>query len=142
MICFWMFNSTTIVLNDYETASALLDRRSSIYSSRPTSWMGGILTGRDHSMFQIKSTNPRFRIYRTLLQKTLHPRALEAHKALQVTECQILLNALKKHLINSYRISEGTSQSVQLTDSPIKLKNDDQEFRCNYHECRIWVSGH
>lgn len=96
MICFWMFNSTTIVLNDYETASALLDRRSSIYSSRPTSWMGGILTGRDHSMFQIKSTNPRFRIYRTLLQKTLHPRALEAHKVLQVTECQILLNALKK----------------------------------------------
>jgi cytochrome P450 len=94
IICLWMFNSKTIVLNDYATASALLDHRSTIYSSRPIFWMSGYLTDRMDNVFLTKTTSPRFKIYRTLLHKTLNPRAIQTYRALQVAECQTLLRGL------------------------------------------------
>ncbi|KAJ3561807.1 hypothetical protein NP233_g9969 [Leucocoprinus birnbaumii] len=94
ILCLWMFNSETFILNDYRTATALLDHRSSIYSSRPTFWMAGYLAGRTSTVFGTKSTNPRFKIYRTLLHKTLNPRAIRTYRALQLAECQTLLKGL------------------------------------------------
>ncbi|KAJ3561809.1 hypothetical protein NP233_g9970 [Leucocoprinus birnbaumii] len=94
LICLWMFRSKTFVLNDYQTATALLDQRSSIYSSRPTFWMSGHLAGRSEVVFLTKTTSPRFKIYRTLLHKTLNPRAIQTYKALQTSECQTLLRGL------------------------------------------------
>ncbi|KAF5363577.1 hypothetical protein D9756_000139 [Leucocoprinus leucothites] len=94
MICIWMFNAETFILNDYLTATTLLDHRSSIYSSRPTAWMAGYLAGRTDNVFATKTANPRFKVYRTLLHKTLNPRAIQAFRALQITECQTLLRGL------------------------------------------------
>ncbi|KXN86107.1 O-methylsterigmatocystin oxidoreductase [Leucoagaricus sp. SymC.cos] len=94
MICLWKFGSETIILNDYATANALLNHRSNIYSSRPTLWMSGRLAGRSDTVFQTKSTSPRFKTYRALLYKTLNQRAIQTYRPLQDTECQILLKGL------------------------------------------------
>ncbi|KAF9448958.1 cytochrome P450 [Macrolepiota fuliginosa MF-IS2] len=94
IICLWMFNAKTILLNDYRTANSLLDQRSAIYSSRPEFWMAGYLAGRRHGVFLTKTMSPRFKIYRTLLHKTLNQRAIQAYEALQITECRALLKAL------------------------------------------------
>lgn len=94
IITLWMFSSKTIVLNDYQTASDLLDQRSAIYSSRSGFWMSGYLAQRRDSVFVTKTTSPRFKIYRTLLHKTLNQRSIQAYKALQLAECQILLRGL------------------------------------------------
>ncbi|KAF5363575.1 hypothetical protein D9756_000137 [Leucocoprinus leucothites] len=89
-----MFNTETFFLNDYATTNALLDQRSSTYSSRPAIWMSGELAGRTDNVFLTKTTSPRFRIYRTLLQKTLNPRAIQVYRELQISECQTLLKGL------------------------------------------------
>lgn len=94
IICLWMFRTKTIILNDYRTANILLDQRSAIYSSRPDFLMSGYLAGRRNSVFLTKTTSPRFKIYRTLLHKTLNQRAIQAYKALQLAECQTLLKGL------------------------------------------------
>jgi cytochrome P450 len=94
LICFWMFNGKSIILNDYKTADSLLNRRSAIYSSRPTFWMSGYLAKRENTVFIVKTSNPRFKIYRTLLHKTLNQRAIQSYRNLQMDECKNLLKGL------------------------------------------------
>jgi hypothetical protein len=94
LICFWMFSSKTIVLNDYKTADSLLNRRSAIYSSRVTAWMSGYLAKRESNVFSVKTSNPRFKLYRTLLHKTLNQRAIQSYRNLQMDECKKLLKGL------------------------------------------------
>jgi hypothetical protein len=45
-----MFNTKTIILNDYKTADDLLNRRSAIYSTRPTLWMSVHLVRRQDAV--------------------------------------------------------------------------------------------
>ena len=85
----------TIIINDYKSANALLDQRSSIYSSRPTLWMSGQLGERQDGVFLTKMGN-RLKTYRTLLYKTLNPRALVTYRELQYAELQTLLKSLKE----------------------------------------------
>jgi cytochrome P450 len=52
------------------------------------------LAGRENSIFFTKTTNPRFKTFRMLLHKTLNPRAIQAYRAMQLTECRSFLQGL------------------------------------------------
>lgn len=52
------------------------------------------IANRQDNLFFSKTTDSRFKIYRLLLHKTLNPGAIEAYRALQMTECQTLLKGL------------------------------------------------
>jgi hypothetical protein len=86
-----MFNTKAIILNDYKTAVDLLNRRSTIYSTRPTLWMSVHLPTRQDGVFSTKSSNPWFKAYRTLLNKTLNLGAIQRYRDVQVDECKTLM---------------------------------------------------
>jgi hypothetical protein len=56
--------------------------------------MSGYLAKRDNNVFGVKTSNPRFKIYRTLLHKTLNQRAIQAYRNVQIDECNNLLKGL------------------------------------------------
>ncbi|KDR68804.1 hypothetical protein GALMADRAFT_231128 [Galerina marginata CBS 339.88] len=93
VVYFRVLNQKTVLLNSGKVALDLLESRSAIYSDRPTFWMGE-LAGRKWSVFLISSLEPRFRLFRRLLQNGLNPRASKSYRPIQTQEAQILLQGL------------------------------------------------
>ena len=91
---FRVFNNRTIVLNSGKVALDLLDSKSAIYSDRPIFWMGGELGGRNKSVFLTSFADPRFKIFRRLLQTGLNSRASKSYRPIQVEETRVLLQNL------------------------------------------------
>ncbi|KDR77596.1 hypothetical protein GALMADRAFT_245744 [Galerina marginata CBS 339.88] len=94
IIYFRVMNKETIVLNSGKVALDLLESRSAIYSDRPVSWMEGELAGRKRSVFRTSLLDPRFKMFRRLLQNGLNARASESYRPIQTTETQTLLQGL------------------------------------------------
>jgi cytochrome P450 len=91
-----MLNLTTIVLQKYQAATDLLEYRSSLYANRPDIWMVTELGERKNSVFWMKSSNPRFKLTRRLLHKTLNPNVLGTWESIQMQEVKTLLQGLRQ----------------------------------------------
>ncbi|KAJ7595334.1 cytochrome P450 [Mycena floridula] len=72
VISFKIYNRRVIVLNDVSSIRNLLDKRASIYSDRPKSWMTE-LCARGNTVFNISSLGARHKQYRRLIQTGLRP---------------------------------------------------------------------
>ncbi|TFK18077.1 cytochrome P450 [Coprinopsis marcescibilis] len=105
---------TTIVLNTSKSITDLLSARSSIYSDRPVNWMTNELARRKWNVFNIRSTEGRFKMYRRVLGQgmregcsNVNGSTVEQGKsskggnggewgAIQEEECRMLIKALVK----------------------------------------------
>ncbi|KDR84295.1 hypothetical protein GALMADRAFT_205982 [Galerina marginata CBS 339.88] len=94
IVYFRVMNKEAIVLNSGKVALDLLESRSALYSDRPVSYMGGEIAGRKHSVFRASLLDPRFKIFRRLLQNGLNARASKSYRPIQTTETQTLLQGL------------------------------------------------
>ncbi|KAJ7134309.1 cytochrome P450 [Mycena epipterygia] len=105
-----VFSSHYIVLNSARTASDLLDKRSMIYSNRPTFVMGGELVGRDVSVV-FSHYGERLRTYRKLLHAYLNPKYSQSHLRDQIDAVdQFLLGILErpKEIMTRIRLMTGS----------------------------------
>ncbi|KAF9562477.1 cytochrome P450 [Agrocybe pediades] len=134
-----VFNKETIILSSAKVALDLLESRATIYSNRPTLWMGGELGGRKKSVFITQFSDPRFKLYRRLLQTGLNPRAAKSYEPIQIQETQILLQNLlnapddfKIHIRRNavaiilkvaygYQVESNDDPLVQLIEETFKL---------------------
>ncbi|KAH8112914.1 cytochrome P450 [Phellopilus nigrolimitatus] len=80
-----------VVLNTVEAALALLEKRSSIYSDRPTSWMLFKLCGREQTVFNINASNPRHKMYRRMLHAGLNASATRGYWPLMQKETKSMI---------------------------------------------------
>ncbi|KZT37255.1 cytochrome P450 [Sistotremastrum suecicum HHB10207 ss-3] len=86
-----------LVLNSQASLTALLERRSRIYSDRPSSVMFGELIGAEDSFSRCSSENPRFPIYRKMTYEAVGPRGVQEHWTVMEGNVRRYLNALRKH---------------------------------------------
>ncbi|KAF8645514.1 hypothetical protein AX16_007798 [Volvariella volvacea WC 439] len=85
-----------IVLSSAKVALDLLEARSNIYSDRPAPFVLSELIGRKNSMFFMRYSDPRFKIYRRLLHSGLGPRSVIDFRSAQLHETVVLLQSLAK----------------------------------------------
>ena len=91
MISFKVYNRRMLILNDHISIRDLLDKRASIYSDRPKSWMYHHLCERGNSVFNISSTDPKHKQYRRILHSGLAPRATRKYHHILEDEAKVLL---------------------------------------------------
>lgn len=94
IVYYRIYRKKIIVLNDFKSATDLLETRSSKYSDRPHTWMYLELVGRKLSVFNISSQHERFKTYRKLLHSGLNARAVEKYYHLLREETETLLQRL------------------------------------------------
>ncbi|KAJ3928523.1 MAG: cytochrome P450 [Lentinula lateritia] len=82
-----------IILNSARSIYDLLERRSALYSDRPSTVMAGELVGYGDSPAFI-SNGPRHRTFRRLFSEVLIPRRVEEWRPLQEQKIQILVRGL------------------------------------------------
>ncbi|KAF2774012.1 putative cytochrome P450 oxidoreductase [Teratosphaeria nubilosa] len=84
-----------IVLCDRKAIHALLDKKGSIYSDRPESYVGKLLTQGDH--IALEQMSPLWREKRKVIAHNFSPKNLdEKHFKVQEAEATVLLNDLLK----------------------------------------------
>ncbi|KAA1470989.1 cytochrome P450 [Dentipellis sp. KUC8613] len=83
----------TIVINDYETAVELLDKRSSIYSSRPRLVLAGDYVGTGKRIINIAYGTP-WRHHRAAFHQEMVPAKIQSYTHIQVAEARLLMQAL------------------------------------------------
>lgn len=89
-----LLGQTIVILNSAAIAEELLDKRSSLYSDRPTLMMAGELVGWSNSLALSRYGN-RFREYRRFIFRVLGTRAqVQQYHALSVEENQRFLHRL------------------------------------------------
>ena len=93
IISFRVYNRWTIVLNSATAVHDLLEKRASIYSDRPKSWMYHEICNRKKSVFNISSSDDRHKQYRKLLQTGLSARATREYWPLLQSEAVRLLES-------------------------------------------------
>ena len=83
-----------IILNSAKQAELMLDKKSSIYSSRPTLPMGGELIGWDQ-MILLMPYGPRFREHRRYIHQSIGSKAsMQKHHAVLINEIRKCLRRL------------------------------------------------
>ncbi|KII85219.1 hypothetical protein PLICRDRAFT_178958 [Plicaturopsis crispa FD-325 SS-3] len=88
-----VFGKSVIVINSIEIATDLLERRSLIYSSRPSSIMVGDLMGW-HWHLALLPYGKIFRAYRRLFHREFNPRAVMRFRPLQLKATRDMLQGL------------------------------------------------
>ncbi|KAJ3786750.1 cytochrome P450, partial [Lentinula aff. detonsa] len=96
VISFWVYNRRTVVLNDHKSVRDLLDKRASLYSDRPKSWMYHELCGRGQSVFNISSLDSRHGKYRKLIQHGLSGRSICSYHDLLDNEANIFVESMTR----------------------------------------------
>ncbi|KAJ6561796.1 cytochrome P450 [Mycena capillaripes] len=91
-----VFSAHYIVLNTAKAASDLLDKRSAIYSDRPTFVMGGELVGRDVSVV-FSHYGERLRTYRRLLHAYLNPNSSQMYLDIQIHAVDQFVQGILEH---------------------------------------------
>ncbi|THU75795.1 cytochrome P450, partial [Dendrothele bispora CBS 962.96] len=93
-----VYTQRIIVLNTVQAVQDLLDSKSSLYSDRPVVWMYKELVGRKWAVFNISSTHPHFRKYRSLLCSVLGTQDMVKHyQMLQDRDSVVLLRNLHRN---------------------------------------------
>jgi cytochrome P450 len=94
VISFPIYNRTVIIANDLQSISDLLERRAGNTSDRPEQYMSHQVCGRSKTVFNITSRDPRFKVYRKLLQQGLGLRSTKTYWPTLQEELETLLNGL------------------------------------------------
>lgn len=97
LLSFRVYNRRIIVLNDATVVHDLLNKRASLYSDRPKSWMFHETCGRGKSVFNISSLNERHKKYRRLLLIGLGPSATQGYWPALHSEAQVLIDNLAEN---------------------------------------------
>ncbi|KAJ7432875.1 hypothetical protein FB451DRAFT_1065048 [Mycena latifolia] len=84
------------VLSSAKAAGDFLDKRSAIYSDRPTFVMSGELVGRNISVF-LSHYGERLRTYRRLLHTQLGPQSTESHLIVQIEAVDQFILGIIEH---------------------------------------------
>ncbi|KAK7206979.1 putative cytochrome P450 oxidoreductase [Myxozyma melibiosi] len=86
-------SSSVIVLTDRKAIHELLDKKGAIYSDRPPSYVGGLLTQGDH--IALEQMDPVWREKRRVISHNFSPKNLdEKHFKVQEAEAAVLMNDL------------------------------------------------
>lgn len=123
MVSYRLLNRRIIVVNTIKAITDLLQSRASIYSDRPFSWMLHELLNRKLTLFGISSDNPRFKIYRRLVQTGLNPRAVQSYREILERERNILLRNLE---------SKSSQNFVSYIKQYVSFSNDLCNIRSEY----------
>ncbi|KZW02337.1 cytochrome P450 [Exidia glandulosa HHB12029] len=91
---FHILGQRIVILNSFEVASELLNKRASIYSDRPLKYMYDVLMGRRTAVFNISASDDRHRIYRRLLHGSLNVRAVQSYRHVQEDEARLFLQGV------------------------------------------------
>ncbi|KEZ41471.1 hypothetical protein SAPIO_CDS7617 [Scedosporium apiospermum] len=106
--------SNIIVLCDRKAIHALLDKKGAIYSDRPASYVGKLLTQGDH--IALEQMDPIWREKRKVISHNFSPKNLdEKHFRVQEAEAGVLLNDLLENpegFFNHVRRYTASSASV------------------------------
>ncbi|KAI5120525.1 hypothetical protein M0805_004533 [Coniferiporia weirii] len=104
-----------VVLNSAEAVTALLDRRSTLYSDRPISWMYFRLCAREQTVFNIPATAPRHRIYRRMLHTGLSASATKGYWPLLQKETQAMVEGLvEKPMLYEEHIRKNAAAIIMM----------------------------
>ncbi|KAI0086253.1 cytochrome P450 [Irpex rosettiformis] len=115
MVYISILGKPIIILNSARQATAMLDKRSSIYSDRPVSPMGGELVGLKH-MLVMAPYGPQSREHRRYIHQSLGSKtSIEKHHEVIVEEQRKFL----KSLLGSY---QDIATEIHKTEGAILLK--------------------
>lgn len=109
------FNNTTLVISDWKYIKNLLDKKSTIYSSRPQSLVADLITRGDHVlMMQYGLT---WRTMRKLIHQTLmEPMCEKEHWKVQEAEANQMIHDFltrpKDHMLHPKRFSNSVTMSL------------------------------
>ena len=92
VISFRAYLRRYVVLNTLEAVDAILNKRSGIYSDRPTSWMYYKLCKRENAVLNISASQPRHRIYRRMLHTGLNASAIREYWPLMQNETKLMVD--------------------------------------------------
>lgn len=95
-----VYNRRVVVLNDASSIRDLLEKRATIYSDRPKSWMYHEICDRKKAVFNVSSQDPRHMQYRKLLRSGLSPRATQQYWPLLQSEVRNFLDGLESSPMN------------------------------------------
>ncbi|KAJ7112408.1 cytochrome P450 [Mycena crocata] len=109
-----VFTTHYIVLNSAKAASDLLDKRSAIYSDRPTFVMGGELVGRNVSVV-FSHYGERLRTYRKLLHAYLNPQSsqMTGSIVLRIAYGHIVAGGRDRFVDLAEELSKMTGEAIQ-----------------------------
>ena len=93
VVSFRTYRQRFVVLNSAEAIRTILDKRSTIYSDRPLSWMMHRLCGRENTVFNIAASNPQHRVYRRMLHTGLNTNATRQYWDLLKQETTTMVDA-------------------------------------------------
>lgn len=96
LISWSMFGKTTVVINSAKIVQDLLESRSSIYSDRPLNIMAAKLADRKHVVFNTSTQDPRFKIYRRMMNGGLSPKVVREYRPVQLEELHRFLRSLER----------------------------------------------
>ncbi|KAI0110930.1 cytochrome P450 oxidoreductase [Nemania sp. FL0031] len=109
------FSNTTIVISDPHMIKELLDKKSSIYSHRPVSHVGDLITKRDHLLLMQYGGDWR-RIRKLIHQYFMEPMCEKQHIHLQNAEATRLMYDFmtmpQKHMEHPKRYSNSITNSL------------------------------
>jgi len=91
-----VFGNPIMVINSFEVAEELLEKRSSIYSSRPTRTMVVELMGWDW-LFSSMPYGQRWRDHRMLFHQHFRPNVISQYHPIILEETHVILRNLLKH---------------------------------------------
>ncbi|THH12717.1 hypothetical protein EW146_g7437 [Bondarzewia mesenterica] len=110
IIYIYAFGNPILVLNSAKAAEELLDKRGSIYSSRPVRTMINLVGG-DFSFSSMPYGNG-WRKYRGLFQKHFHSRTVPRYNPIQTREAHVFLRNLLHSPDKLYRHVRRTSAAI------------------------------
>ncbi|KAF9001512.1 cytochrome P450 [Cyathus striatus] len=122
-----VLGTNLIVLNSYDAAQELLEKRSSIYSSRPSSVMLRELGGYAYVFVGIPY-NALWKTHRRLFSKYFHPQNTEISEPKEIEHVHVLLGKLlhspeefmshTRHMVASISLSEVYGLKIKSKDDP------------------------
>ncbi len=123
---------TMIVLTDRRLVKQLIDKKSSIYSKRPPSYLGQLITGGDHLLIMDYSNKWR------ALRKIIHQHFMESIVVKEHTKivdaeavqmCRDFLIAPRDHMLHPRRFSNSVAMS---------LRTSFLADICRANRCSLW----
>lgn len=109
------FQNTTLVISDWKYIKNLLDKKSTLYSSRPQSLVADLITHGDHILMM--QYGPTWRTMRKLIHQTfMEPMCEKEHWKVQEAEANQMIHDFltrpKDHMLHPKRFSNSITMSL------------------------------
>ncbi|KAF9001516.1 cytochrome P450 [Cyathus striatus] len=122
------FGTDIVVVNTYETAQELLEKRSAIYSSRPRAIMFNELAGYDFLLVAMPD-NTMWKTHRRLFSKYFRPQHTEINQPREIEHVHVLLRKLLESPEKFYSHIRHTVGAISLSEVyGLDIKSDDDPY--------------